>query len=128
VGDIILHKGENLNDIFHDPSQLMNIRRLISDFIAYLVLVLLFKYAITPAYKEHKKEDDGRDVLTNGIIEIIYKGSSSSFDEVKGPLAILEYVGNNTNPAAYKWMSRTGNDLFKLATGDRSLSETVMRS
>lgn len=128
VGDIILNRGSNLNDIIHDPSQLMNLRRLLSDLFIYGILAAIFKYLLAPAYKEHKKEDDGKDIISNAIIEVMYKGSSSSLDELKGPLAVLEYVGNNTNPAAYKWMSRTGNDLFKFVTGDRSLSETVMRS
>lgn len=127
-GDIIFNKGRGLKAIWNDPGQQMNIRRAISDLLVALFLAWLFKYFITPAYQEHKKNDDGKDIATNALIEIMYKGSVSSFDEMKGPLPIIEYVSDNTNPAAYKWLSRTGNDLFKLVTGDRSLGETITRA
>ena len=66
--------------------------------------------------------------MANAVIEILYKGSSTCFDEFKGPAPILEYVSDNTNPAAYQWVTRAGGDLFKLVTGKRTLGETVVQA
>jgi hypothetical protein len=128
LGDIILNGGKNLKEIWQDPMQQMNIRRAITDLLVALLLGALFKYVITPAYKEHKKNDDGTKVMANAVIEILYKGSSTCFDEFKGPAPILEYVSDNTNPAAYQWVTRAGGDLFKLVTGKRTLGETVVQA
>ena len=56
----------------------------------------------------------------------MYKGTSTCFDEFKGPWPIIDYVSNNTSPAAYKWLSRTTNDAWKLVSGQRSLGETIV--
>lgn len=127
-GDIIFNGGKGLKDIWNDPAQQMNCRRAISDLIVAVLLTWLFKYFITPAYQKHKAEDDGTDIVGNAILEVMYKGSSTSFDELKGPLPVIEYISDNTNPAAYKWLSRTSNDLFKLVTGDKTLGETIVRA
>lgn len=128
LGDIIYNGGKGLKDIWADPMQQMNLRRALTDLLVALLLGALFEYGITPAYKEHKKNDDGTNVIANGIIEILYKGTSSCFDEFKGPAPILEYVSDNTNPAAYQWASRATNDLWKLVSGQESLGGTIIKA
>lgn len=125
-GDLIFNGGRNWKQLYNDPMQQMNLRRAFSDLLVALILGLLFKFVITPAYKEHKKNDDGKNIAANAILEVMYKGTSTCFDEFKGPWPIIDYVSNNTSPAAYKWLSRTTNDAWKLASGQRSLGETIV--
>jgi hypothetical protein len=40
-------------------------------------------------------------VLTNAIIELLYKGSAGSFEEFRGPAPIIDYVTNNIKPASW---------------------------
>ena len=74
---------------------------------------LLISYLIGIAnkeYKEHKKEGDGRDIMTNATIELLYKGFISSGDELMGPMPIFDYVMNNTKPAAWNYGTRINCD------------------
>ena len=128
LGDIILNQGKGLKDIWHDPMQRMNLRRAITDLLVALLLGLLFKQVFDPAYKEHKKNDNGNNIAGNAILEILYKGSSSCFDEFKGPLPILDYVTNDTNPATFQWLSKSTSDMYKWITGSKSLSDTILKS
>jgi len=128
LGDLIYNGGKGLKDIWHDPMQQMNLRRALTDFLVALIIWALFKYAITPAYQEHKKNDDGTNIIANAVIEVLYKGSVSAFDEFKGPAPIIEYISDNTNPAAYQWLSRAGNDLYKLCTGKETLGGTIVKA
>jgi hypothetical protein len=128
LGDIILNQGKGLKDIWHDPMQRMNLRRAITDLLVYLLLGLLFKQVFDPVYKEHKKNDNGNNIAGNAILEILYKGSSSCFDEFKGPLPILDYVTNDTNPATFQWVSQSASGMYKLITGSKSLSDTILKS
>ena len=79
-------------------------------------------------YKDHKKNADGQNLIGNAITELVYKGGHSAFDGFKGPLAVLDYLGNSTNPATYKLQSKIINDMWNLVTGNKSLGETVMNS
>lgn len=128
AGDIVHNGGKGLKDIWNDPMQQMNLRRVFSDLLVTFLLSILFKLVLDPAYKDHKKNDDGKNIAVNAAIEILYKGSSTCFDEFKGPWPMVEYVSNNTNPAAYKWLSRTTNDAYKFVTGQQSLGKTIVNS
>lgn len=108
--------------------QMRNWRRILSDALVAMLLYWLFEELINPAYKEHKKTGDGKDVLTNAAIELLYKGSSSSFEEFKGPLPILDYVMNNTSPASVKWGTKVYNDIEGFLFGDTTFGELVTKS
>lgn len=105
-----------------------NWRRILSDALVAMLLYWLFEELINPAYKEHKKTGDGKDVLTNAAIELLYKGSSSSFEEFKGPLPVLDYVMNNTSPAAVKWGAKTWHDIGGFLFGDTTMGELITKS
>lgn len=105
-----------------------NWRRMLSDALVAMLLYWLFEELINPAYKEHKKTGDGKDVLTNAAIELLYKGSSSSFEEFKGPLPILDYVMNNTSPASVKWGAKVYRDIGGFLFGDTTFGELVTKS
>lgn len=105
-----------------------NWRRILSDALVAMLLYWLFEELINPAYKEHKKTGDGKDVLTNAAIELLYKGSSSSFEEFKGPFPILDYVMNNTSPASVKWGAKVYYDIGGFLFGDTTFGELVTKS
>ena len=126
--NLIAYKGlskEVLSELWNDPMQRRNYKRMFSDIFWGTLLWALFKYIFTPAYQEHKKNDDGKAVLQNAFTELIYKGSSSSFEEFKGPIPIFDYVMNNTSPAAVKWGVKAYTDLFNMASGEKSVGEYI---
>lgn len=106
-----------------------NWKRIGSDLLVALLLYwLFFDEVVSPAYKEHKKKGDGKDILTNAAIELLYKGSSSSFEEFRGPLPILDYLMNNTSPASVKWGVKVYNDIGRFLFGDTTFGELVTKS
>lgn len=115
-------------NIINNPMQMRNLKRIGSDLLVALLLYWLFEEVVNPAYKEHKKKGDGKDVLTNAAIELLYKGSSSSFEEFKGPLPILDYIMNNTSPASVKWGAKVYKDIGGFLFGDTTFGELVTKS
>lgn len=115
-------------NIINSPMQMRNWKRIGSDLLVALLLYWLFDEIISPAYKEHKKKGDGKDILTNAAIEVLYKGSSSSFEEFKGPFPILDYLMNNTSPASVKWGIKVYKDIGGFLFGDTTFGELVTKS
>lgn len=115
-------------NILDNPMQMRNWKRITSDALIALLLYWLFEEVISPAYQEHKKKGDGQNILANAAIELLYKGSASSFEEFKGPLPIFDYVMNNTSPAAVKWGAKTVNDLGGFLFGDTTIGELITKS
>lgn len=115
-------------NIINSPMQMRNWKRIGSDLLVALLLYWLFDEVVSPAYKEHKKKGDGKDILTNAAIELLYKGSSSSFEEFKGPLPILDYLMNNTSPASVKWGVKVYSDIGGFLFGDTTFGELVTKS
>lgn len=115
-------------NIINNPMQMRNWKRLLSDALIGCLLYWLFEGIIDPAYKEHKKSGDGQNVLTNAVIELLYKGSASSFEEFKGPFPIFDYVMNNTSPASVKWGAKVYNDIGGFLFGDTTFGELVTKS
>lgn len=115
-------------NIINSPMQMRNWKRIGSDLLVAWLLYWLFDEVVNPAYKEHKKKGDGKDILTNAAIELLYKGSSSSFEEFKGPLPILDYLMNNTSPASVKWGAKTWHDIGGFLFGDTTMGELITKS
>jgi hypothetical protein len=67
----------------------------------YLFWLMLFKLIFDPAYKDYKKEMKNNPVIANLMTEILYKSSGRMYDSFAGPLNIIEYFGENTNPPIY---------------------------
>lgn len=115
-------------DVWSSEINRRNIKRAFGDMLVALLLAWMFKHWITPAYKKHKAEDDGRNVVSNVVTEWIYKASYSSFDTFKGPYAVLTYIGDSTNPATYKLQSKLMNDAWNVVIGEKTMAQTVMNS
>lgn len=115
-------------DVFSNEVNRRNLKRALTDLFVALLLSWLFKQFITPAYREHKANDDGRDIITNITAEWLYKSAYTSFDTFKGPYAVLTYLGDSTNPATYKLQSKLLNDAFNVVVGEKTMGQTVMSS
>ena len=127
-GIVALRKGgieQFTRDILDNPVQAANLRKVISDLIAVLLFATLFKFAITPMYKEFKKESADHSVAENAIAELLYKSTSRSYDGFMGPVSIIQFLGENTNPPAYQLSTKIPSDLMKFALGDKTFGELM---
>jgi len=104
LGGILLFredKVEALKDFWANRVQRRNILRGLSDLLIIALIKYLIMQVLDEAYDEHKKTADGDDFIANALIEIVYKGYGSSFEEFRGPFPIIDYITNNTKPAAF---------------------------
>ena len=115
-------------DIWTNEVARRNMRRLLRDILVAGILTALFKLWLDDEYKEHKANADGENVVTNACIEILYKSSSSCFDTFLGPMAIYDYLGNQTNPATYRLQSKVFNDIWNFALGEKTMGQILMSS
>lgn len=115
-------------DILTNEIARRNLRRLARDIIVSFLLTVLFRVWLKRKYQEHKQNADGDKIIANACIEILFKAGNSSFDTFMGPLAVLNYVGNQTNPATYKIQSKIVGDLWSLAVGDKTLGQVAVGS
>lgn len=97
-----------------------NVFKLTSDALMFALLGSLFSLLLTPAYKEHKKTATDNPILVNLLTEILYKSSSRSYDQYKGPLNVIQFFGENMNPPYYSapvnLLKEAGQSIF----GDKS--------
>lgn len=115
-------------DVWANEVNRRNLKRAMSDMMVALLLAWLFKQFITPSYKKHKAEGDGRDIMTNVLAEWMYKAAYSSYDTFKGPYAVLTYLGDSTNPATYKLQSKLLGDAYDFVFGDKTLGQLTVGS
>lgn len=97
-----------------------NMFKLSSDALMYALLGALFAALLGPAYKKHKKEMKNNSLLENLLTEVLYKASSRSYDQFKGPINVIQFFGENMNPPYYsapvKLLKEAGQSIF----GDKS--------
>ena len=122
---VALRKGEFVKEIWNNPMQAANLRKALSDLIAALLFFALFKWGITPMYKEFKKEEADHSVIENAMAEILYKSTSRSYDGFMGPVALIQFLGENTNPPIYQLSTKIPSDLMKFALGDKTFGELM---
>ena len=105
-----------------------NLLKALRDLLIGGLIATLFKLWFSEVYKDHKKNSDGRDIATNAAMEILYKSSTSCFDTFYGPFALLDYVGNQTNPATYRVQSKVLKDVWSFAIGDKTFGRILSGS
>lgn len=105
-----------------------NMRRLFRDLAIAGILTMLFKMLFNEMYRDHKANADGEAILANAITEVMYKSTRSCFDTFMGPAALLDYIGNQTNPAAYKMPERMINNVWSWAMGNKTFGQMVVNT
>lgn len=116
------------SDVWKNEVNRRNYKRAFTDLAIALLLATLFKMWLTPEYKKHKTEADGRRVFENVMIELLYKSSYSSFDTFKGPYAVISYIGDSTNPATYTLHNKIISDAKNFVMGEKTAMQTLMGS
>lgn len=102
-----------------NPHERANIKKFISDLIFMLLFYSIFKFAVTPAYADYKKRMKDMPALQNMLTEVLYKSSSRSWDQYKGLLNIVDYIGNDMTPPYYSTPAKVINDGAKVVFGDK---------
>lgn len=120
-----LTKGNLQEDIWLDPVQRKNLDKLFTDLLAGLLFSMIYGLALNPAYKDFKKGMKDRDVITNAVVELLYKSSSRSYDGFGGVYNAIEYLGENTNPPVYSQNIKLLKEIGSVLIGNRSLSDAL---
>lgn len=124
---VALAQGKFREDIWKNPMQQANLRKLLTDLLVFAIFTALFKLAIQPAYKDFTKnqEKEGYNAVSNAIAEVLYKSTSRSYDGFAGPLSLFEFLGENTNPPAYKLSLKIPKDIFNFIFGEKTFGELI---
>ena len=115
-------------EVFSNEIARRNLRRLLRDLLIGGIFATLFKMLMKELYKDHKESAKGNDVVSNAVVEVLYKSSTSCFDTFMGPMALLEYVGNQTNPATYAVSAKVVRDLWSFALGEKTTMQLLMNA
>lgn len=119
--------GVKIN-ILQNKQQRANLKKLLSDLLMALLVAGLMGSALGATYKAYKENMTPDDIMHNAIAEVMFKGGHGATDSLAGPFSVINYVANNTNPAALKTTVRVYDDAWRMITGQRSIGETVMGS
>jgi hypothetical protein len=71
-----------------------------SDMLISLLRLILLKLAFNE-YKDYKKTMRDNPVITNLIVEVLYKSTTRAWDSYMGPLNVITFFGENMNPPIY---------------------------
>lgn len=107
-----------------DPVAKKNMRQFISQALILLLHFLLMKLFIDEAYKDHKKHASEYNIANNLLAEIGYKSFKQAGDSFRGPLNILDYIGDN-NPPLYKVPTKLIGDAAKFVMGDKTFQQVI---
>lgn len=111
-----------------DQHERANMWKLLSDSLMWLLFSLLFKLAITPEYKEYKKNMDENPLVVNMLTEVVYKSTSRAYDQYKGPVNIIQFFGENMNPPTYSQPTQLISDAAQSLFGDKSWKYLLFNS
>lgn len=116
------------------PTDKANLRKLGSDILMSLLFLLLFKgcfglyQGLDDVYAEYKKDMKNNPAIQNLAIEVLYKGSSRSWDDFQGPLNIIQFFGENMNPPYYSVSTQLIKDGFNTAFGEKTMESFIANS
>lgn len=87
-----------------------------------ILFMMLFKFLWDPAYKATKKEYKNMSVMAQVLNELIYKSFGPATDSFYGPLNIIKYLGEGTDPPIYNVPTKFMGDAFKTIFGDKTFA------
>lgn len=115
-------------NILQNNIQRANLKKLLSDLLIAMIVAGLMGSVLGATYKAYKENMTPKDILPNAIAEAMFKGGHGATDSLAGPFGVINYVANNTNPAALKTTFKVYDDTWRMITGQRSIGDTVMGS
>ena len=90
-----------------------------------ILFAMLFKFLWDPAYKETKKEYKNMTIMAQVLNELTYKSFGPATDSFYGPLNIVKYLGEGTDPPIYNVPTKFIGDSFKTLFGDKTFAQFV---
>jgi hypothetical protein len=87
--------------------------------------MLLFTFALTPAYKDSKKKSSDLNLGAKLLASITYRSLNGARDSFAGPLNIVEYFGEQLNPPMYKVPVKLITDTSKTIFGDKTAAQLI---
>ena len=124
-----LVNGEIKQFLADSPQDRKNLMKLLTDLLASMLISLLVKKALTSSYKTYKKEDMiDNPFIVNATVELLYKSTSRSFDGFKGPLNIIEWMGEDVTPPIYTQNIKLIKDFGKFVFGSKTFSDVMTGS
>lgn len=115
-------------DVLTNDVAVRNLKRALRDLLIGGLFATLFKMWMSEIYKNHKEKTKGENIAANAMMEVLYKSSTSCFDTFYGPFAIVDYIGNQTNPATYKLQSKIFRDIWGYVVGDKTMGQILISS
>lgn len=90
-----------------------------------ILFAILFKFLWDPAYKETKKEYKNMSIMAQVLNELTYKSFGPATDSFYGPLNIVKYLGEGTDPPIYNVPTKFIGDAFKTIFGNKTFGQFV---
>ena len=87
--------------------------------------MLLFTFALTPAYKDSKKKSSDLSLAAKLFASVSYKSLNGARDSFAGPLNIVEYFGEQLDPPMYKVPVKLITDTSKTIFGDKTTAQLI---
>ena len=100
-----------------NPQDRDNIWKLLTDILMTFLFTTLIKPVLTGKYKEFKKDMVNHPFTYNVAGTIMFKSTSRSFDGFKGPVNMLQFVGENTDPPMYTQSLKLAKESLSAVVG-----------
>ena len=100
-------------------------RQALGSLLIALLFMLLFTFALTPAYKDSKKKSSDLGLIAKLFASVSYRSLNGARDSFAGPLNIVEYFGEQLNPPMYKVPVKLITDTSKTIFGDKTAAQLI---
>jgi len=87
--------------------------------------MLLFTFALTPAYNESKKKSSDLNKGAKLMASLTYRSLNGARDSFAGPLNVVEYFGEQMDPPMYKVPIKLIKDTGKTIFGDKTFQQLI---
>lgn len=115
-------EGETWKDnVFNNSQNVKNMYKLRNDVVVSIIYLAILRAILIAMREKQKKATDPHDLITNAICEVLYRGMYNSWDGFRGPLNIVMFLGEETNPPFYTESLQIAKDLFRTTVGDMTI-------
>ena len=90
-----------------------------------LLLFLLLNFLLTPGYENTKKGFKDMNTISVLLTDLGYKSFKPAVDSFYGPINIIQYLGNGTNPPVYNVPTKFITDSYKTLLGNKTVGQFV---
>lgn len=102
-----------------------NMAQALDSLLIALLFMLLFTFALTPAYNESKKKSSDLNKGAKLMASLTYRSLNGARDSFAGPLNVIEYFGEQMDPPMYKVPVKLIKDTGKTIFGDKTFQQLI---